>query len=264
VWVWVWVYVRLEIALSQHVARDQIGCEGRSVYGERKRPIGSDQKIMTSVPCGPRHLLELFAGTKSVGKVASAPEFGYDVVSVDIDATCAPTICTDILKWEYTQFPVGHFDIIWASPPCATFSNLRCSWVGREMTRAHPGTTFTQEMLLYDEKAIGLTILRQTLIIIEYLKPRFFFVENPQTGRMKKYMYDLPFVDVCYCEYGFDYKKPTRIWTNCRSFIYGDQARMCTHLERHTRTIGGKHTMSVRQKYAIPPQLVRACLLACG
>ena len=211
-----------------------------------------------------RRLLELFAGTKSVGKVAASAEFGYEVVSVDIDATCEPTICEDILRWDYSALPVGHFDIIWASPPCSTFSHLRCSWIGREMTRSHPGTIFTHEMMLYDEKSIGLVLLRHTLIIINYFKPRFFFIENPLTGRMKNYMYDLPYADVCYCEYGFEYKKPTRLWTNCASFIHGGVARMCTHRTKHTCSIGNTHNVTLQQKYSIPPKLVRACLLACG
>ena len=58
-------------------------------------------------------LLELFSGTGSVGKVAHA--LGYEVISLDLaDAT----ICCDILDWDYkAAFSVGHFDIIWASPP---------------------------------------------------------------------------------------------------------------------------------------------------
>ena len=71
-------------------------------------------------------VLELFSGTESVGKVARA--LGYDVISLDlIDAT----ICCDIMEWDYKTFSVGYFDIIWASPPCNTFSKMRLSNVGR-------------------------------------------------------------------------------------------------------------------------------------
>ena len=65
-------------------------------------------------------LLELFSGTGSVGKVAHA--LGYEVVSLDLtDAT----ICCDILDWDYKAASVGYFDIIWASPPCNTFSKMQ-------------------------------------------------------------------------------------------------------------------------------------------
>ena len=57
-------------------------------------------------------LLELFSGTKSVGKVAE--QLGYEVTSVDLknaDINC------DIMNWNYTVYESGHFDVIWASPP---------------------------------------------------------------------------------------------------------------------------------------------------
>ena len=55
-------------------------------------------------------LLELFSGTKSVGKVAE--QLGYEVTSLDLknaDINC------DIMNWNYT-------DVIWASPPCTEYS----------------------------------------------------------------------------------------------------------------------------------------------
>ena len=56
-------------------------------------------------------VLDLFSGTHSVGKVASA--LGYEVVSLDLSDA---TICCNILEWEYkTAFSVGYFDIIWGA-----------------------------------------------------------------------------------------------------------------------------------------------------
>ena len=65
-------------------------------------------------------LLELFSGTKSVGKVAE--KLGYEVISLDLqdaDINC------DILDWDSTIYPVGYFDIIWASPPCTEYSKAK-------------------------------------------------------------------------------------------------------------------------------------------
>ena len=63
-------------------------------------------------------LLELFSGTDSIGK-----EFPGEVVSLDI--TGSPTHRIDILQWDYTMYPPGHFDMIWASPPCTEYSTAR-------------------------------------------------------------------------------------------------------------------------------------------
>ena len=98
------------------------------------------------------------------------------------------TICCNILEWDYkAAFSVGHFDIIWASPPCNTFSKMRLSNVGRYGV--------TMETIQQDISLIGLPILRRTEEIIDYFKPSLYFIENPQTGRMKDYI-DRPYYDV--------------------------------------------------------------------
>ncbi|CAE7238133.1 unnamed protein product [Symbiodinium natans] len=73
--------------------------------------------------CGPflflqqMRLLELFSGTGSVGRA-----FGWEVTSLDNNPKASPTICSDILQWDYKAFEPGHFDAVWASPCCTEFS----------------------------------------------------------------------------------------------------------------------------------------------
>ena len=65
-------------------------------------------------------LLELFSGTKSVGNVAE--RLGYEAISLDLknaDINC------NIIDWDYTTYPVGYFDLIWASPPCTEYSKAK-------------------------------------------------------------------------------------------------------------------------------------------
>ena len=64
-------------------------------------------------------------------------------------------------------------------------------------------------------------IVKQILNIIEYLKPRFYFIINSQTSLLKDQymMQSLNYEDVDCCEYGIQYRKRTRIWTNCNKWI---------------------------------------------
>ena len=69
-------------------------------------------------------LLDLFTGTGSVARVAR--ELGNEVTSLDINPRCEPTVCADILHLNYRDtFSPNEFDIVWASPPCETFSCAR-------------------------------------------------------------------------------------------------------------------------------------------
>ena len=41
------------------------------------------------------------------------------------------TIYIEYPDFDYKQYPVGHFDIVHASPPCIYYSKLQYSWIGR-------------------------------------------------------------------------------------------------------------------------------------
>ncbi len=96
--------------------------------------------------------------------------------------------------------------------------------------------------------------------IINYFKPKYWWIENPQTGRMKEYI-TLPFYDIDYCKYSdWGYKKRTRFWTNIEDF----DAKLCNkdcgnmitvkdHLIHHTNLgnnlrneLGRKHRVDMR------------------
>lgn len=162
--------------------------------------------------------LDLFSGSHSWGNVLR--EKGYDVISVDIcdyKGKFIPTHLADILLWDYKQYNKNEFDIITAGPPCIWYSNLQHSWYGKY--KVNPKTKqkylYTKEKRNEDLEYAD-SLVRKTLEIIDYFKPKLWFIENPQTGLLKKrgILDEYKYYDVDYCCYGFDYRKRTRIWTN--------------------------------------------------
>ena len=175
-------------------------------------------------------LLDLFTGTGSVKFVAE--ELGYHVISLDIDPKFRPTHVADINSFDYkSHFKPGDFDIIWASPPCQYFSQARKCNIGRTLKN---GETLTAERVLSDITEFGVPILRRTQEIIEYLQPRVWFIENPYTGAMKRYIPEKPAV-FDYCMFGFNYRKRTAIWSNQQL-----QSKMCDR----SHLINGSHAMT--------------------
>ena len=156
------------------------------------------------------NVLECFSGTGSVKKCCD--ELGWNVVSVDIDPEANPTHLCSIMDFDYKQYPRNHFQICWFSPPCLSYSNLQFGWLGRK----RHGEIFTREKMNAEMDEADKLVLK-SLEIKDYFEPEYWFMENPQTGRLKDrdVVEDIQYYDVDYCKYcDWGYKKRTRIWTN--------------------------------------------------
>ena len=161
------------------------------------------------------------------------------------------------MDWHYKQFPVGFFDVIWASPPCETFSKMRHCHIGRKIktikSDSKAKTLITKKVLWQDMIETGLPPVYRTFEIIDYYKPSYYFLENPQTGHLKEFITNRPFIDVSYCRYGFPYRKDTRIWTNLSSNRFC--GKLCNHTKPHSQIVGVNNTLT--ERYAIPPKLLK-------
>lgn len=210
-------------------------------------------------------LLELFSGTHSIGKVAK--ERNIEVVSLDRDLPA--DIQEDIMTWNYKIYPEGHFDIITASPVCLWWSICRLGWIGRKI-KAHGDKIITKEILQEDIDKYGKPMVDKVREIINYFKPKYYWIENPQTSRMKTYIIDLPYYDVDYCKYSdWGYKKRTRFWTNIKGFDNKLCKNNCENIIEIDNKKVRKHAKDVSKdfrkldRYRIPPKLIEDLLNCC-
>ena len=144
-------------------------------------------------------VLELFAGSRSIGKVAE--ELGYEVFSVDINNFEGIDLVKDIEFLTKEDIPFIP-DVIWASPPCTTYSIAAISH-HRDMGK--PKTEFA---------AKSDRLILNTLKLIKEYNCKY-FIENPR-GYLRKmdFMKGIPKTTVWYCTYGDMRAKPTDIWSN--------------------------------------------------
>lgn len=154
-------------------------------------------------------ILELFAGTRSIGKAFEAR--GHEVYSVEWDKKFEDIdLYVDIMTLTAEQIikEFGRPDIIWASPDCTTYSVAAISTHRRKEPNGNL-TAMTDYARFCDK------VNAHVIDLINELNPKYYFIENPVGGLRKMwFMQKLPRYTVTYCQYGERRQKPTDIWTN--------------------------------------------------
>lgn len=111
----------------------------------------------------------------------------------------------DLYKYVEDGKPV----VIWASPPCTSYSIAAISHHRKKNVETGSLDPVSDFAKLSDE------LVKHTLELIKELKPKYWFIENPRGGMRKMdFMQGLPRYTVTYCQYGDTRMKPTDIWTN--------------------------------------------------
>lgn len=199
-------------------------------------------------------VLELFAGTRSIGRAFEAR--GHEVFSVEWDkqfdkidlyADILTVTAEDILRM------FGRPDVIWASPDCTTYSVAAIS----HHRRKNPVTGNLDPVSDYAKFCDQVNA--HVVQLIRELQPRYYFIENPRGGlRKMEWMQGIPRYTVTYCQYGETRMKPTDIWTNhpnprfkppCN---YGDKCHVPAPRGSQTGTEGLKNKI---EKARIPAKL---------
>tara|TARA_R110001599_G_scaffold69904_2_gene196569 strand:- start:2222 stop:2812 length:591 start_codon:yes stop_codon:yes gene_type:complete len=179
----------------------------------------------------------------------------WNYVSLDIEEKYKPDICISILDFDYKKYfeKNGLPVFVWFSPPCNEYSSLNYA-----MPNKIPDIEGSNN------------IVRKGLEIIEYIGCKF-VIENPQTGTLKKQgiLDNIKYTDVDYCQYGFPYRKRTRLWNNIGLKGHLCNKKTCQYVlnGRHEYSIGnssyktnvkkvGIKKSRLEQRYSVPDKLL--------
>ena len=155
-------------------------------------------------------VLELFAGTRSIGKAFEAHghevfsvEWDKDFENIDLYEDIGNITAQDLLD------KFGHPDVIWASPDCTSYSLAAVSRHRRKNEVTGNLDPISDYAKFCDN------VNSHVIDLIRELNPTYFFIENPRGCLCNmNFMKGIPKHLVTYCQYGAKYMKPTHIFTN--------------------------------------------------
>ena len=155
------------------------------------------------------NILELFAGSRSIGKVGD--KLGMNVFSVDWEKYEDIDLCIDVAKLKKEDIPFVP-DFVWASPDCTTYS---IAAISTHRNNTEPKSEYAKKCDTTNQHFISL--IKEWL---EINPDMVFFIENPR-GMLRKmpWMQEFKRHTIWYCQYGDERAKPTDIWTNSDKWV---------------------------------------------
>ncbi len=212
-------------------------------------------EIYPLLPTGTGKLLELFAGSRSVGNEAEA--MGIEVFSVDWQKYDKINLAKDIGELTLNDVPFVP-DVVWASPDCTTYT---IAAISTHRNGTEPKSEYAKKCDQVNVHFIGL--IKEWLKINPYM---VFFIENPR-GMLRKmpFMQEFKRHTIWYCQYGDDRAKPTDIWTNSQTWkprpVCHNGNKNCHHTPapRGSKT-GTQGRKGSYERSKIPQELCREIL----
>lgn len=156
-------------------------------------------------------VLELFAGTRSIGKAFERK--GHKVYSIEWDKSFEDIDWHEDIGKITAQDILERFgkpDVIWASPDCSSFSIAAIS----HHRRKNPETGSLDPVSDYAKFCDQVD--QNVLKLIDDLNPTYYWIENPVGGlRKMSWMQHIPYrYTTTYCQWGDKRMKPTDLFTN--------------------------------------------------
>ena len=206
-------------------------------------------------------VLELFAGTRSIGKTFE--EKGHEVFSVEWDRSFENIdLYKDIYELSAKEIleKFGKPDVIWASPDCSSYS---IAAISHHRKREENGNLApVSEYAKFCDR-----VNQHTLNLIMTLSPKYWFIENPRGGMRKMdFMHGLPRYTVTYCQYGDTRMKPTDIWTNHHDPKFKPMCKNgdpCHEKAPRGSRAGTQGLKGSKERSAIPVELCRHIVKIC-
>lgn len=145
-------------------------------------------------------ILDMMSGKGGEQRRGAIESLGHKYITMDWNRIFNPDICANVLL--YPEDNLGEFDLIWASPPCETFS---VASIGYHWNKGGtPKTTFAVE---------AIELVKRTIEIMNNHARIGWVLENPR-GMLRKMDFMQPYrrFTTSYCQYGENRMKPTDLW----------------------------------------------------